>query len=120
MGKLHMNLEDEKRRIQENELLRRESSLRRSRMGAALLGILLLFVEISVFRPSSEAEVRPDTTRYFMGTTLLLAVLGYQYHLQVKHIETIKMYRGKLADLKAQQQPGQTEVGSDSRQLAGG
>ena len=97
-----MDFARERVRMRDNELLKRERSLRRSRIGAVLLIILVLF-----FAPARDnrPETPPSMSRaevrlLLKGFCLLLAALAYQYHLQLKHIESIKVYRQNIEELK--------------------
>ena len=97
-----MDMEYEKIRMQENDLLNNERSLRRSRVGAVVLATLFIllpaFVE-AVSPVSGTSSTHTDQTR-LSGFALFIAALGYKYHLQINHIDSIKMYRQKLAELK--------------------
>ena len=97
-----MDLECEKIRLQENDLLKRERSLRRSRVGAVVLVtlfILLPAIVKVVSQVSGTSSPHADNAR-MSGFALFIAALGYKYHLQIKHIDSIKMYREKLKELK--------------------
>lgn len=85
-------------RFQENELLKNERSLRRSRVGAIILIILALIATTATFnKPLTGTSLEVNT--FLRGFCLLLAALGYKYHLQLKHIQSIKMYRQRLGEL---------------------
>jgi hypothetical protein len=83
-------------RQQEDELLRREGSLRRSRVGAVLLLALFawgLWVRNQVADPfEARGFVRE------MLPFVVIIFLGIKYHLQIQHINSIKMYRGMMGE----------------------
>ncbi len=97
-----MDMEHEKIRMQENDLLKSERSLRRSRVGAVVLVtlfILLPAIAEVVSQVPGTSSTHADQAR-MSGFALFIAALGYKYRVQIKHIDSIKMYRQKLAELK--------------------
>jgi len=95
----------------EELLLTRENSIRRSRAGA--IGFIVLFFLVSVLYSSSEPSSRLSEDQLawsLTGCMLLCAVLAYQYGMQIKHIDSIKLYRKKLSELE--------EKGSSQPQIA--
>jgi hypothetical protein len=93
-----MDMADEKRRMQENDLLKRERSLRRSRHAAFVLAVMIPVM--SLFATAFNAGFQQRDFELFTMLSLLLAAVGYQYHLQIRHVESIKMYRRKVDDLR--------------------
>ncbi len=98
-------MEYEKIQLQENELLKKESSLRRSRLGAIVLIALFIALMAINYSFSKESPARDLALRiyYIYGFVIcMLLTIREQYCLQLKHIDSIKMYRQKLDEMKAQ------------------
>ncbi len=81
----------------ENKLLKKESYFRKARYIYFISGIFILLVAIiSAFKHS----IGNDFSETPFWLFILCIVIGYETHLQVRHIESIKYYRSKCKDHK--------------------
>jgi len=106
-----MKTKEQRTHDHEEHLLTREKSICRSRSGAIVLVGLYFLTYILYSSGETEFSLREDTVALsLIGCIMLSAILAYQYGMQVKHIDTIKMYRSKLK--------AQTETESSQHQPA--
>ena len=85
---------EERMREYEDLLLKQEGRLRRSRLYAVILIALFLMVGILGSYYPHSPSVSEQSIRIGTGINILCILLMYQYYLKLKHIDSIKYYRG--------------------------
>lgn len=74
------------------KLLKRETYFRKARFVYLGIAIIMLLIFIgSIFKNF----LGPDFSETQIWLFILFVLIGYETHLQVRHIETIKYYRSK-------------------------
>ncbi len=100
-----MKTKEQKIHDYEERLLKQEKSVRRSRNGA--IGFVFLFFLSHILYSMSEAQhsMRDDrVSRMLVGCIILSIILAYQYGLQTRHIDSIKLFRSQTSNKKEDSQ----------------
>jgi hypothetical protein len=93
-----MKTKEQKILERDDDLLKREGSLRRSR-GGSIVFVILFFLVLGVYSESATLPASEDKlTISLAGCILLCSILAFLYGLQIKHLDSIKVYRRKLEE----------------------
>ena len=89
-----MKTKAEKIRMRDDALLKQESSLRRSRIGAIGFAIVIPLAAMAMAKnvPSSEHS------QFWTSAVFFAITLACYYHAKIRHIESVKMYRDILGE----------------------
>lgn len=98
MGPMKMKTKEQQIIDREEYLLRHEATLRRSRIGAIGLIIMLLLTSSLALQSFASRSVEDPATQALAGCVILCVLLAYHYNIQIWHIDSIKLYRQKLKD----------------------
>ncbi len=99
VGKMRsMKTKEQKILERDDDLLKREGSLRRSR-GGSIVFVILFFLVLGVYSESATLPASEDKLTFSLaGCILLCIILAYQYGMQIKHIDSIKLYRKQIEE----------------------
>jgi predicted RNA-binding Zn-ribbon protein involved in translation (DUF1610 family) len=89
-----MKTKEERIHARDDALLKKEASMRRSRIGAIVFAILFLLTATVLSRDN----LTHDKEIFWSLSLIVIIELAYYYDLRIKHIESIKMYRKKLGE----------------------